>query len=169
MSYLVAADLESMPGALEIAQVATPSHLDVPPVELMRLTLIGGDRTEYASDQVAAADAALARVAATIADAEQIVDGYIGARYALPLSPVPPICKSWVRALVRYALNQSRISDERTDPIARDRRDAIRVLESVAAGKFSLGASDPVVNSSGGDVQFVTPGRVFTADTLRDY
>jgi hypothetical protein len=73
--YLTAADLEPLPGAHEVAQVATPEHLDVVPAELMRLTLTGGNRDDWSDDQVAAADATLSRVNTAIADAEQIIDG----------------------------------------------------------------------------------------------
>lgn len=169
MPYLLPADLYPLPGALEIAQVATPENLDVVPAELMQATLTGADRTQWPPHQVAAADAALARVNAAIADAEQLVDGYLAARYALPLAPVPTIVKAWVRALVRYALNQYRITDEQKDPIARDRRDVLKFLADVSAGKFSLGATDPQVTNPAGDVRHSAPSRVFDQDTLADY
>ena len=49
----------------------------------------------------------------------------------------------WARSITRYLLNKDRMTDESKDPVARDYRDALKLLGLLAAGKFSLGADDP--------------------------
>lgn len=169
MAYITASDLALAPGPEEVAQVATPSHLGVVPAELMRLTLVGGDRSAFAVDQIATADAALATVNAVIADAEQMIDGFLAMRYALPLSPIPAIVRAWARDIVWYRLNQHRVTKPNDDPIVRRYDDALKFLGLTRDGKFSLGASDPIAADADNEVLIDTPGRVFTSDSLADF
>lgn len=169
--YVTPAHLAELPGAQEISQVASTEH-DAALVDsaLMDLTLRGGDRSAYAPDDLDAADAALARVQAAIADADATIDGHLRMRdYVLPLSPVPPIVITWARAITRYLLHKHLVSTEANDPIVRDYQDALKFLRLVAQGKFSLGVGDLVAPTGGGGPQFVAPARVFDADALADY
>lgn len=167
MDYLTLLQLAESPGALELAQVARPSHLVVPSAELMQVALEGGDTTAFDADEVAAAEAAIARLEQLITDASQLMDGYLGRRYRLPLASTPGILVTWARAIVRYKLHKDRITDERTDPIARDYRDALKFLAQVADGDFSLGSVDPEQTASeSGAVQFSTGAKVFGRDYL---
>lgn len=155
MSYVSLAQLAKIPGSLELAQVASDAHETVVDAELMELTLTGGDRSAYTAPQIADADAAKATIEQASGEADSVIDGYLGKRYTLPLATVPTILATWARSITRYRLHANRISDDRTDPIARDYRDAVRFLEQVAAGKFSLGLNDPAqAPSSAGDVRF---------------
>lgn len=54
-----------------------------------------------------------AKVEEALADSEEVVDGYISRRYAVPLVTVPKIVKGWVKALAREALhvNTGRMTD----------------------------------------------------------
>lgn len=167
MRYLTLLQLAEMPGALELAQVATDKHAAIVEAELMELSLREGDRTSYTADEIAAADAAVARIEQAGTESDDLIDGYIGRRYALPLASVPGILITWARAITRYKLHGDRISDANTDPIARDYRDAIKFLTLVSEGKFSLGIEDPTSQGSGpGDVQINTGHKVFGRDYL---
>jgi phage gp36-like protein len=44
------------------------------------------------------------KVESAIADASDVVDGYVGTRYALPLDPVPRLVIGWTAALAREFL-----------------------------------------------------------------
>lgn len=92
----------------------------------------------------------------------------VKAGYPLPLPHVPLILKGWARAIVRYRLHAHRISDEKSDPIVRDYRDALNLLGLVAVGKFSLGLGDPLP-PAGGKPAVTGPGRTFSMDSLQDY
>ncbi|UYC12285.1 DUF1320 domain-containing protein [Xanthomonas sp. CFBP 8445] len=167
MSYVTLAQLAEIPGAVELAQVASDDQRAPVTADLMALTLRAGDRSSYSADAIAQADAAAARIVSAIAQADSLINGYLGRRYTLPLAKVHPMLATWSRAITRYTLHGDRISDERTDPIARDYRDALRFLEQIAAGKFSLGLDDPTTGSGAlGDV-LINPGhKVFGRDFL---
>src|SRR5690349_14046360 len=74
-----------------------------------------------------------ARVDGILSAASAAIDSYIGRRYQTPLSPVPEVIVDACCKLARYDLangGQSQPSDQMRDA----RKDAIRWLESVAAG-----------------------------------
>ena len=131
------------PGARELAQVASSEHRAVVDAQLMDLTLRGADRSGFPSDDVAGADAALARIAQAIDETGELINAHIAARLSLPLEPVPLVLTRVARAVVRYELHKDRITDARTDPIARDYYDALRLLESIRDGKVTVGTEDP--------------------------
>jgi len=168
MSYVTLLQLAEMPGALELAQVATDQHAPhAVDAALMELTLVDGDRSAYAADDIAQADDAAARIQEAVTEAGALIDGYIGRRYKLPLASVPGILTAWARAIARYKLHSERLSSDATDPIVRDYKDAIRFLEQVAAGKFSLGIEDPDAQGSGpGDVRIDPGHKVFGREFL---
>jgi len=177
MPYVTLVELAERPGARELAQVAGSEHLPVIDPELMDATLRGSDRSAWAPELVASADDAAARVTDAVAEASALIDGFLAQRgYVLPLV-LPPISAgmsvlgAWARAITRYSLHKSRISDEAKDPIARDYRDALKMLALLADGKFSLGAGDPNTLSkvSGTDVRFLGAPNVFGRDQLRFY
>ena len=87
-------------------------------------------------------------IAAAIADAGALLDGYLAGRYALPLASTPPILTNLACDLARYQLY-----DDATTPVVQANRDsAIRYLEQVATGKIPLvlatGATESVTGSA---------------------
>jgi phage gp36-like protein len=169
MNYVTTTQLADRPGPRELAQVATPESSKVVADSLMLATLTGADRAAWPTAEIAVADAALARISAAQADTDALIDGHLACRYALPLAVIPPVVTSWARAIVRYKLHANRISDEKTDPIARDYRDALKFLSAVQAGSFSLGAQDPVVTGPETDVRFASSPVVFGRDQMRSF
>lgn len=165
MRYVTLPQLAELPGAQELAQVASDSHGAIVGAELMELTLLDGDRSAYPPEEVAAADEALKRIEQAIDEAQALCNGYIGKRYKLPLARVPGLLSAWARAITRYKLHQDRISDERTDPVARDYRDALKFLALVAEGKFSLGIEDPEAEGPG-EVRIDPGAKVFGREFL---
>lgn len=162
MAYVTPAQLAENPGALELAQVASDPGSPVVDTDLMALTLRGGDRSAYTAPEIAAADAAALRIDQASDGADSLIDGYLGKRYPLPLANAPGLLAVWARAIVRYTLHKDRITDDRSDPVARDYRDAMKLLEQVAVGKFSLGLDDPTLTAgAAGEVQFTTGDKVF--------
>jgi phage gp36-like protein len=177
MDYITPAELAERPGAREIAQTASQQHQMVRDDALMDATLRGQDRAAWTPEQIAAADAALARVRDAVAEAGALIDGHLAQRgYTLPLA-LPPgsagrnMLGVWARAITRYLLNQDRITDEGKDPVARDYRDALKLLGQLAVGKFSLGLDDPVQGASAGsvDVRFHGAEPVFSRAGLRAF
>lgn len=168
--YIALVQLAERPGAQELAQVASTVHQDVVPDALMEATLRAADRSAWTSDEQALADAAAARITEAVLQADGLIDGYLRRRgYAVPLSPVPRLVAEWSRQISRYYLHKDTITDERSSPIARDYRDALRLLQLVADGKLNLGEDDPLASAVERDVRSFGQERVFTADKLGDY
>ncbi|XAI95402.1 hypothetical protein [Leptolyngbya phage Lsp-JY19] len=158
----------------ELAQCATPERYPVVADDLFEATLRGEDRSSFDPADVLIADEALAHVVNALNDATGVIDGYLSLRkpvaYGLPLSPVPGIVVTWARWIARYLLNQDRVgTQEQTDPVVRDYKQAIRFLELTRDGKFSLGVDDPLPPASSGAPAVSAPERVFTHETLRDF
>ena len=167
MPYVTLPQLSEMPGALELAQVASDKHGALVNAALLELTLLDGDRSGYDPDDVAAADRARERIEQASTEADALIDGYLGKRYTLPLPSPPGILTTWARAIVRYKLHGDRLSTETNDPIVRDYRDALKFLEQIAAGKFSLGIEDPTSQGSGlGEVRIDPGKKVFGREFL---
>ncbi|MDF1486694.1 DUF1320 family protein [Ramlibacter sp. H39-3-26] len=177
MPYITTAELAERPGAREIAQTASLPHQMVRDDALMDATLRGLDRSTWTPEQVAVADAALARVQDAVAEAGAVIDGYLVQRgYTLPLvlpagSTGRSMVTVWARSITRYFLNKDRMTDESKDPVARDYRDALKLLGLLAAGKFSLGADDPAAtaNTSATDVRFESAPLVFGRAQMRTF
>lgn len=70
-----------------------------------------------------------------LADAAAEIDGYIGARYTLPLPAVPAVLTRVACDIARYRLWQDAASEE----VRTRYEDARRLLEAVSRGVVSLG------------------------------
>lgn len=104
-----------------------------------------------------------AKVAQAIADADGEIDGYVGARYAVPLSPVPAIILKLAVDIAIYNLFSRR--DEVPENRAERYKNAIRFLEQVAKGGISLGADDPEGSPPATEAPRMSsqnPARIFT-------
>ena len=158
----------------ELAQLSTPERYAIVSDDLMEATLRGVDRSAFDPADVVIADEALAIVNQALLDADSLIDGYLVMRkptpYVVPLNPVPGIVSTWAAWIARYLLHKDRVStDEKTDPVVRNYRDALKFLALVRDGQFSLGADDPLPPKSSGAPQFEAAERQFTMQTLRDY
>ncbi|MFC0956139.1 gp436 family protein [Pasteurella multocida] len=167
--YITLQQLSEKPGVVELAQVT--AQVGHPPADWRIISkIIEGE--DVASEQPAAvekAQQAIARIDEVIVDSSALIDGYLRQRgYKLPFKQVPRILTTWARAIVRYSLHQHLPSEEKNSPIVRDYRDALKLLQLVAEGKFSLGLEDTLAESSG-EPKFIKRERVFTAETLKDY
>lgn len=160
--------------ARELAQVATPERHRIVADDLMEATLRGSDRTSFEPADVAVADETLVVIEQALTDADGVIDGYLVMRkpvpYTVPLDPAPGIVAVWARWIARYLLHKDRVNtEEKTDPVVRDYKEALKFLELVRDGKFSLGPGDPLPPASSGAPEACAPERQFTMDTLRDY
>jgi phage gp36-like protein len=171
MLYITGEQLAESPGARELAEVATATHSTLVEPELMEATLRGDERTGWTVDEITVADDAHARIVGVMENAESIVDGYLArSGYSLPLSPVPLLVSGWVRDIGRYILHKDRISAEGSDPILRAYRDAMKLLQLTAEGKFGLGANDSVINNPDRiDVQFNGDAPAFSRSELKSF
>lgn len=100
------------------------------------------------------------------------IDTYLGARYALPLSSVPPVLGKFNADIAIYNL-YSRVRE--TVPEMRQKRydNAVRFLERVAEGKISLGLQPPPKPPAAGHFEKASRvesrEKVFGPDTMAKY
>jgi phage gp36-like protein len=167
MSYITLAELADRPGAHELAQVATPLRYVQVDADLLDALLRGEDVSQWEQAQIDIGLETLEVILSASTDAAAIIDGYLRRRgYPLPLPGRFSIITAWARAITRYLLHKDRSSTESSDPIVRDYRDALKFLQQVADGSFSLGLDDTVAPSGSGSPQVAAPPRVFGPGSL---
>lgn len=96
-------------------------------------------------------------VARALADADSEIDGYLAARYTLPLATTPAAITRVACDLARYRL----FGDHMTEVVRTRYEDAVRLLQGVAKGSVTLGlpaTTQPAVES-GAEIQ--SGGRIF--------
>lgn len=108
MSYATAADLAQRFGADELAQLADPLH-------------------------TGAADPAV--LALALADAHAEIDGYLAARYQLPLPTVPAVLVRLACDVARYRL----WADQASPEVRQRYEDATKLLTNMSRGVVALG------------------------------
>ncbi|MFT4463709.1 MAG: gp436 family protein [Sodalis sp. (in: enterobacteria)] len=106
------------------------------------------------SDEVAARQ----KVSQSLSDASALMDSFIAARYALPLSVVPSVLKRHACTMAFYYLNDERAIEQTSQRY----QDALRWLEAVKKGELPLGVdSDNQVPDSADLPQMQADASVF--------
>ena len=97
--------------------------------------------------------------------ASALVDGYVAAKYSLPLANVPAIVKGWTLDIARFFLWEDRAPEE-----VRSRYDlAVEQLRDLARGVMKLPPDVNAPQASGFATAGFSAERVFTSDTLAGY
>lgn len=107
------------------------------------------------------------RYAETENDAASLVNGYLSARYTLPLVSVPTMVIGWAADVTRYRL----WDDHAPEEVRRRYEDALSQLKLLAQGTINLppGSDGTPAASSGIAFGGYSACRVFTSDTLKDF
>lgn len=97
-------------------------------------------------------------VAAAIADADSLIDGYVGSRFPNQVNPYP---RSLVRIsceIARYYLYENIVPDDVKDRY----NEAVKSLKAISKGEISIGTnSEGEKPSSNNTVEMTTGGNVF--------
>lgn len=103
---------------------------------------------------------------AAISDAGGLIDGYLAAKYTLPLAYSPSILVGVASDIARYKLWDERAPEE----VRKRYEDALALLKDIARGLISLppDAKGAAPTSSGG-IEYFSQSRVFDEDSLADY
>mgnify|MGYP004701247163 CR=1 FL=1 len=96
-------------------------------------------------------------VSGALAEAAAEIDAHLAGRYALPLATVPPILVRLACDIARYRL----AADNPMEEVRKRYEDARRLLESLAAGRVSLGLPTAEQPPTGG-VAVSAPVAVFS-------
>lgn len=106
-------------------------------------------------------------LAEVIADAEAMVDGYVGARYSLPLSSPPAILTRLAAILTWYQLHERRHGAP--ENVAKDYANAMRSLRDISSGVLTLGTQpEPSVNA-GKKIHSTSSAPTFGRDNLKGF
>lgn len=145
-------------GAAELAQRADRGLPRLVSDALFAAAAAGEDISAFPESEQAAAKAAVTVVSDAVADAMSTVDGYLSARYAVPLVPMPAAVLRITGDIARYYLYE----DMATETIIERYKQAIAWLRDVAAGKVSLGDATATPSpASGGTAKMVTSPAVW--------
>lgn len=106
-------------------------------------------------------------IAGALEDADNLINGYVAARYGTPLASVPPIVTTWAESIARYKLHRNGAPDH----VTQDYKDAIAALKDVARGLVALPVIDGETppTSMTGVVLAEHPAQVFTPAKLRGW
>jgi phage gp36-like protein len=107
-------------------------------------------------------------VAAALQHADNTVNGYVAVAYAVPLTVVPDLVRTWAVSIARYFLHRNGPPDY----VVNDWKFAIASLKDVAAGKLKLPVAEnetPPAASEDGRVSVARPDPVFSADRLEGW
>lgn len=100
---------------------------------------------------------------ACIAYSDAMIDGYLAARYTIPITATSPLLVGISCDIVRYKL----WDDNAPKEIRIRFDDAVRVLRDIANGVMTL-PNSPAAAVTGG-IDYFSNERVFTAETLSGY
>lgn len=109
-------------------------------------------------------------VTEALEDTDAMIDGYVAAKYALPMAEVPPLINALAKDIAIYKLH----TYEPDPKIKEDYKAAIRSLEGISAGSIRLplaGAGEGAeASATGGSGARVTDrDRPFTATNLKGF
>lgn len=108
-------------------------------------------------------------VAKALADAGELIDGYLANRYRVPVAaPVPAILLQLAADIARYKLHVN----EPPDLVRKNYEDALKRLKEIGEGSFVLqaaGAEAPESQPPAGGVEFSGPDRIFSNDSMRGF
>lgn len=139
MTYATMADLVARAGEDELIQVTDRSRVGI-----------------YDTEAIAAA----------LRDADNLINGYVRAKYELPLEPVPDLVRTWAVSIARHGLHR----DGPPDHVVAEYRDALAGLKDVARGVIALPVADGSIPASAtGEVLASHPAEVFSAERLRGW
>lgn len=130
-------------------------------------TRFGTEELARLTDRAAGVSIDATVVARAIDDAEAEIDSYVGARYLVPMTPVPDVINRICCDIARYYLH-----DDRTTEAVRKRyEDCVKLLRAIATGDAQLsltnGGAAPPTGAAG--VVVSAPDRIFSAELLSDY
>jgi phage gp36-like protein len=161
--YLTPVQLLERVSPKELSELATPEDRPVIDPALLRAAIRGESLAAWGAQEIAVANEALARIDRALTDVAALIDGYLAARYSLPLATVPAVLRRIATDCARYYLMDQRATEE-----VRTRYQAqLRLLAAIRDGDFTLGADDPA--PAAGEPAVRAPGRVMTADRLEQY
>jgi phage gp36-like protein len=131
-------------------------------------TRYGEKEIALATDRVSGAVIDAAVVTRALADADALIESWLSARYAVPVTPVPALLTDIACQIARYRLNEDAASERVRD----DYKGALAQLKALAAGDAVLTGAAPAGSAGavpGGAPKAERDDPQFGADNLSGY
>ena len=100
-----------------------------------------------------------------LADADALINSFIGRRYDLPLASTPPVLTQPAAAITFYTLHRGRHSDETRKAF----EDAMAFLADLSSGKAVLDVGGTEPQSAPAQAVSDASDRTFTRDKLKGF
>ena len=110
------------------------------PEELLAF-MPGKSVAQLTNDDPKAEKADMAKVQEAVRAAEELADGYLRGRYALPLSTVPTLLRDVVRTIARFKLYERRPESNMPETVMETYKAAVKTLEQIRSGRITLGVA----------------------------
>lgn len=106
-------------------------------------------------------------IESALRDADNLVNGWVGAKYTVPLASTPDLVRTWSVSIARYVLHRNKAPGHVKD----DYDFAITSLKEVACGLIALtvAAGDDAPQVATGTVMASHPPQVFTDARLKGW
>jgi len=128
------------------------------------------DLIELTDDTVPAATIVTANVDKAIADAGELIDGYLRANYSLPLTPAPGLINTLAADIAVYRLYARRVKLTPPEGVAERYKNALKLLDQIQKGTIKLGAGAASTSEAISEsVSVSADDRIFTRTTMEKY
>ena len=167
MTYATPTDLLTRFDAAEIAQRVDRGVPRLITAQLLTDVAASANLDAYTAAEVTRAQTSMAVVQRALQDADDTINGYISARYTLPMAPVPAVLARVACELARFYLYDDQVTD-----LIKDRQAAnIKWLGEVSKGTVSLGADavSGVQPVSSAGAELVTSGSVWKRENSQAF
>ncbi|NHZ48592.1 gp436 family protein [Nitratidesulfovibrio liaohensis] len=104
-------------------------------------------------------------VETALGDATELINGYVAARYRVPLLPVPDMVRRWCCDIARFYLHKAGVPDV----VKTGHESALQGLRDVARGVVQLQATGVETPGASGETVLAVGGRVFTDGSMRGF
>ncbi|SDI53746.1 gp436 family protein [Propionivibrio dicarboxylicus] len=108
-------------------------------------TRFGEEELAQLTDRESATTIDAGVVARALNDAKAEIDGYLSARYALPLTTVPDILVRINCDIARYFLFDDRV----TEAVRNRYLDAVKLMRSIASGDVTMAGASALAQTTG--------------------
>ena len=106
-----------------------------------------------------------ALVSNALSDATATIDGYLQARYPLPLVNVPDVLKRLCSDVARYYLYDENASDQ----VTKRHDDALKMLTQISNGVVTLGLPDADVPESSNTAAMQSSGSIWKREDSKGF
>ena len=168
MSYCLPDDIDiPLPELIQLCDDNVPLLVTV---EMLTAALAGGSLAAYPAPAQAAATTVVERINKAIADAGELIDGYVSGRYQIPMTAVPSLVKTISVDVTLYKLYMRRKKRAVPDMVQKAYDNSTKLLRDIQAERITIGATptgQAVPTTSGGSASFVSGDRAFSRTSMR--